>query len=525
MRSTAVVLQVDVVPCGGAPLATMVVLCLLSALCVLAGRSAAAVFEDQKGTSDWLLENVGSIQHAELLRQSPGAVVASEDGLLALVALRDGELKWRRELAVDHMHVVEAQNVLLAAGPTGLSAWQLRLGQLLWQTSRVQAFCASADAAYTVSRGTVTRRSLSDGSTSWSAAAQTAQQHGHVACKVQGSQLYVAAWTAGQSKVALVQLAADTGAEQQSSQSVDVQHALSEHVQLADDAAFALTKDMRSICAVPLAGANAQVSCLAVADGATGTALSAAHSSAAVRLRDGGASMFSLADGKLQQVQHVSSTENVSPLFSHKGAVALSTVKTGVGTRQLTTLDQAGKELSTEDIATSSTAAVQRVWGTSVTSSSGLTTTYRCDSSQLERNIGHSATQCIAKDWHRLAWNMLLKGDFSSQSSRIRLLLCLQKAVCACRYLLQSSDGSLSFVQKGTVHWTRHEALAHVRHALMVPLPPASHPKAAEQRPGLSLQDHVKLNFLELKVWTSCLCADAYHCQIDVYRVEHVPSY
>lgn len=70
----------------------------------------------------------------------------------------------------------------------------------------------------------------------------------------------------------------------------------------------------------------------------------------------------------------------------------------------------------------------------------------------------------------------------------------------SCSFLLQAKDGTLSFSQKGSTLWTRHEALARVSEVAVVPLPAPGHPAAPPPRPALSLRAHAKLNLLVLKV-------------------------
>lgn len=69
-----------------------------------------------------------------------------------------------------------------------------------------------------------------------------------------------------------------------------------------------------------------------------------------------------------------------------------------------------------------------------------------------------------------------------------------------CRYLFQRDDEALMFSQKGRLLWTRHEALARLRHSLMLPLPAMGNPHAAAPRPPISLASHFELNMLVLKV-------------------------
>lgn len=70
----------------------------------------------------------------------------------------------------------------------------------------------------------------------------------------------------------------------------------------------------------------------------------------------------------------------------------------------------------------------------------------------------------------------------------------------SCRYLLETADGALHFAQKGKLLWTRHEALAQVAEALVLPLPAAGNPNAPAPQPALSATGHITLNGLVLKV-------------------------
>lgn len=57
----------------------------------------------------------------------------------------------------------------------------------------------------------------------------------------------------------------------------------------------------------------------------------------------------------------------------------------------------------------------------------------------------------------------------------------------------------MHFAQKGRLLWTRHEALAEVADALVLPLPAAGNPNAPAPQPALSLIGHITLNGLVLK--------------------------
>jgi hypothetical protein len=74
-------------------------LALVALLAILGVAGVSAMFQDEAGLYDWVKENVGPVRHAAFASKGKAAVVATEIGVLASLAVKSGAINWRRVLS------------------------------------------------------------------------------------------------------------------------------------------------------------------------------------------------------------------------------------------------------------------------------------------------------------------------------------------------------------------------------------------------------------------------------------------
>jgi hypothetical protein len=288
-------------------------------LALLVRPSACALFEDQKGSSDWLIENVGSVRTARLLRNPPVAIVASEQGFLGAVAMKNGAIRWRREVRADSIEVSEALDAVFASGPDGVTAWQLKSGQLLWSAPLpADAICVKEQRICTVAKGAVACRAIEHGGVLWTAPASAPATLG--VCAFHNAALHVASWTPGASAAIIQTLAPASGEAQREAAHLASSQPLGERAAIAGDALVALSQDQRQLCV----GRADAFECTELPEGARATALSAAGAAAAVHLASDALALYSTAEGSARHVATLSDVAASSPLFTHNGEAVIA---------------------------------------------------------------------------------------------------------------------------------------------------------------------------------------------------------
>lgn len=116
------------------PLAALATALLLLACAVAPAR---AIYQDQAGQYEWLQQHVGRVSLAELsAAPRPRLFVASADGAVAALSVKDGSLLWRRVLsdgdAATRLVPGSDRLLTLTDGGRQLTAWDAATGAAFW---------------------------------------------------------------------------------------------------------------------------------------------------------------------------------------------------------------------------------------------------------------------------------------------------------------------------------------------------------------------------------------------------------
>ncbi len=122
---------------------------LLVCLACACPPCALGLYEDQAGSFDWHIQNVGPLQHALLHGKQPRAFVGTSERIVAALNLRDGTLAWRRMLdeKIDSLLMADGASLVvsISGGGSRVRAWDHHDGGMRWETLLEQA--ASPEAA------------------------------------------------------------------------------------------------------------------------------------------------------------------------------------------------------------------------------------------------------------------------------------------------------------------------------------------------------------------------------------------
>lgn len=286
---------------------------LAALLCLCVSPTYGSLFEDQKGSTSWHLENVGEPVAGQLLRKSPAAVLSTQADVLASIALRDGALRWRRQQRAEHVVVLEPREMVVAADGDILSAWSSQAGQLLWSAQApAVAVCASSQAVYTVAQHDVTAWSAGSGRKLWSAPVNGAPAGW---CSVQENQVHVVTWSEAATTLHSTYVSLSDG-------SVQTEQAAQCGVKLGKLASYrsallaVSSQDHQQVCSIPPGSGAAACACAAVPDGGQLTSISAAGQYVAGLTAAGALHTFSVADGALRHAATVHSAAAASDMFA-----------------------------------------------------------------------------------------------------------------------------------------------------------------------------------------------------------------
>ncbi|CAN0073703.1 unnamed protein product, partial [Heterosigma akashiwo] len=109
---------------------------LLASLCWF---ESLALYPDQVGMYDWHLENIGVIQN--VVFQSKDAFVSTEEGVVAALNVRTGDLKWRKVLEpedkIDGIALCKNHVVTLSKSGAYVRMWHAGEGTLLWDAATI----------------------------------------------------------------------------------------------------------------------------------------------------------------------------------------------------------------------------------------------------------------------------------------------------------------------------------------------------------------------------------------------------
>lgn len=102
-----------------------------------------SLYEDQVGLVDWHQQYLGKVKQAVFHTHKTGrkrVVVSTEENVVALLDLRQGEIFWRHVLGsndvIDGIDIALGKYVItLSSGGSILRAWNLPDGQMVWESS------------------------------------------------------------------------------------------------------------------------------------------------------------------------------------------------------------------------------------------------------------------------------------------------------------------------------------------------------------------------------------------------------
>jgi hypothetical protein len=289
---------------------------------LLVSTCKCTLFEDQKGSNNWLLENVGFVKDASVLSSSPAAVVSTAQGVLASIGLRDGALKWRRYVDSNILIVSEQLESAFVSDGVSLLAWQLQTGMLLWTVpEQADSMCAAGSRIFVIYAGELSCRSSSQGSPVWRTP-DAALKGTMSLCHASDKTVLTLAWSIGDMHISVMVVDAETG-KPRARVRVSAAHRLGDQVQVNSKAIVALSTDSQHMCSAKREALEEGFVCVDLPPPSGQAVLFAEQSSAAVRT---GSSLilFSMVDGTPTQVASLSGIEACSPLFSHNGDVAMA---------------------------------------------------------------------------------------------------------------------------------------------------------------------------------------------------------
>lgn len=111
----------------------------LASVILLCMQLAYGLYEDQAGSFDWHMQNVGPFKTAYMHSRQPRAFVATSQNVVASLNLRDGSIAWRKLLVedIDGMLMVDSASMLITVSGAGskIRGWDQADGGQLWETS------------------------------------------------------------------------------------------------------------------------------------------------------------------------------------------------------------------------------------------------------------------------------------------------------------------------------------------------------------------------------------------------------
>jgi hypothetical protein len=432
----------------------MLIVALACAIAVLASPVCYALYEDQKGSNNWLLQNVGIVTSATLLQISPVVVVNAQEGVLAAIHLRDGSIKWRRDVNGSNFSSSTSESVQIVGDAASLSAWDIASGELLWSVpQQTDALCLGGGHAYVLHQGALSAWSILRGSRVWITPPSSQKFSSH-SCAVQGGMVHVVSWNQGENQAQAITISSDGIPEEAGYTSED--HTPITKVLVTGATIVALSSSETAICAAPVDSRPVAFKCTDLPPHQGPASLSAAGKGAAVHFVESETLVLvhvgqnvPVITAKLQQITAASDVF----LTDSEALVAVALLPANTSPISL--------QLATYNVATGSS-----VYGIKVQGYPGV---------DAEGRVSP-----VAALWATPATSTTGAAFF--------------------RFLIRAQDGTLMFSQKGNVLWTRHGALARTQKALVVPLPATGNAQAPAPRPAMSVKDHLTLNALVLMV-------------------------
>ena len=244
---------------------------------------SCTLFEDQKGSNNWISKQLGRVNYASVLRESPSILVASEQGVLALLNLRDGAIQWRKNLldeGISQFVVSEAAGAVYTVDGDGstLRAWAATSAQLYWEASLLRAPASDEPAvvmAYfseaqgegdqdyvaVIAGGSVTAYAATSGAVLWKRAKVVQKSSTHASIRRVGSVLHVSGAIKGSADIHYAQLDAQTG-EVVTSAVLVAPSPTSAHA-ATDDAIVLISDTSKQLCEIrwPSTAETASLSC------------------------------------------------------------------------------------------------------------------------------------------------------------------------------------------------------------------------------------------------------------------------
>lgn len=319
---------------------------VVAALC--AAQCSCTLFEDQVGTNNWLIENVGDLSDASL-HSTAGVATVSAKGVLASLSLLDGGVRWRRDVDIEYMLPSEESNSVVTVGSASVSAWHMPSGQLVWSVPQVaNAVCIGEAQAFQYSAGKLSCRSLPRGALTWTTAVDQ-KTASHAVCSASAATVTVARWSPGDREIQLNTFSSTVGEELEVS-TVAAEISLGEQVVIARGALVALSEDGSHLCSVPTVRVGAELSCQQLATPDRGAVLSAAFGLASLQ-GSKQLTIFSVSGNVPKLLSSHAGISISSGLFQYSGEGFVATAKTAGRKLSLSVLDAAsGKSLHSDTI-------------------------------------------------------------------------------------------------------------------------------------------------------------------------------
>jgi len=454
---------------------------LLVGLCAL--PLGQALFQDQAGTYDWYKSLVGHVLGGAFQKNKPRVFVATEQGAVSSLNLRDGSIAWRHKLDDGEVPIaslfLDSQGLFVTLSGSTLRAWEHADGSLAWQVSvgkttdkPALAFVPGAHPSIAVVAGGQIQLFDADKGTQKESVSLTDQAAGAAITHVQssGSELVAFAYKPGGDEVRVY--AGVHGAATPTTLSAPAPlSALS----AAGPAGLAvLSADYEQICTAPLAAGNEQgLFCQSLRTLGLTTALTADAQLVATAHGWAVASGSPAAPGALLIKREGSSVSGLPAKEYGKAGSAVSGAVATTGDAEHVAVAEVGAD-----------GAVSVFY---VNTKTGETSSREGPIKASPTGTGHARGAAVSGAAAGSALKRLVLGSFKKKDGSDGF-----------RLLLVWGDEHVSLAQQGVTVWVRDEALAGVTKAMFADLPAAG--SVGAPAPATAFADFLRLQLLSAKV-------------------------
>lgn len=444
---------------------------ILWAACLVV-PSLASLFEDQRGSNNWIQQHIGSVKDAHFLQDRPTIILSTHQDVLTHLNLRDGSPLWRQHEPARALVVAHDLDMMYTfqERESEIRAWDMGSGRLLW-THAVPSGSAGIEASYGDAQlvlligSTAQALDAASGTLIWTSPDVPQKHYSKVVLRKEGAGILVASFATDSSEIQVAQVNALNGVVSRRS-ILSADRVLGTAIGISGEAVFALDASNTAICAATLASLDGATSLkcrnLPGDPSATSTLHVGSQGVAVIRQHPASASAVLLTShGAIKVVKEVTGLLACSAPFD-SDAGALVAVARAID-------DQHQVSVAVIDVRSGKALHEELLAGYGAVDTQGAVS--------LVRSIW-------AAPYHGAS------GDTSY------------------RYLMAARDGSLMFGQNQRILWTRHEALAEARAVLFTELPAAGSAHAPAARDPLTFADHIALNLLVLKSQLGLISSD-----------------